>query len=67
MMQDPILIRQIKEYKPKSVAVVDELAAKRIKSALDEMGIELLTGKVGLLDLSQRHDIDLVLNGLVGL
>ena len=61
-----LLISQIKEYKPKSVAVVDELAAKKIKSALDEMGIELLIGKVGLLDLSQRHDIDLVLNGLVG-
>ena len=61
-----LLISQIKEHKPKSVAVVDELAAKRIKSALDEMGIELLMGKVGLLDLSQRHDIDLVLNGLVG-
>ena len=61
-----LLISQIKEHKPKSVAVVDELAAKRIKSALDEMGIELLIGKVGLLDLSQRHDVDLVLNGLVG-
>ena len=61
-----LLINQIKEHKPKSVAVVDELAAEKIKSALDEMGIELLIGKVGLLDLSQRHDIDLVLNGLVG-
>ena len=61
-----LLISQIKEHKPKSVAVVDELAAEKIKSALDEMGIELLIGKVGLLDLSQRHDIDLVLNGLVG-
>ena len=61
-----LLISQIKEHKPQTVAVVDELAAKKIKSALDEMGIELLIGKIGLLDLSQRHDIDLVLNGLVG-
>ena len=61
-----LLISQIKEHKPQTVAVVDELAAKKIKSALGEMGIELLIGKIGLLDLSQRHDIDLVLNGLVG-
>ncbi|MEL1224045.1 MAG: 1-deoxy-D-xylulose-5-phosphate reductoisomerase, partial [Candidatus Neomarinimicrobiota bacterium] len=55
-----LLISQIKEHKPQTVAVVDELAAEKIKSALDEMGIELLIGKIGLLDLSQRHDIDLV-------
>ena len=42
-----LLLSQIKEHKPKSVAVVDELAAKNIKSSLDEMGIELLTGKIG--------------------
>ena len=30
------------------------------------MGIKLLTGRVGLLDLSQRNDLDLMLNGLVG-
>ena len=51
-----LLISQIKKHKPKSVAVVDERAAEKIKSVLDEMGIELLMGKVGLLDLSQRND-----------
>ena len=61
-----LLFDQVKEYSPKAVAVVDELEAKKIKSALDSMDIELLTGRVGLLELSQRSDIDIMLNALVG-
>ena len=61
-----LLVSQIKKHKPKAVAVVDETAAKKIKGTLDAMGIKLLTGRVGLLDLSQRNDLDLMLNGLVG-
>ena len=61
-----LLVSQIKKHKPKAVAVVDETAAKKIKSTLDAMGIKLLAGRVGLLDLSQRNDLDLMLNGLVG-
>ena len=61
-----LLFDQVKEYSPKAVAVVDELEAKKIKSALDSMDIELLTGRVGLLELSQRSDVDIMLNALVG-
>ena len=61
-----LLFDQVKEYSPKAVAVVDELEAKKIKSALDSMDIELLTGRGGLLELSQRSDIDIMLNALVG-
>ena len=61
-----LLFDQVKEYSPKAVAVVDELEAKKIKSALDSMDIELLTGREGLLELSQRSDIDIMLNALVG-
>jgi len=49
-----LLVSQIKKHKPKAVAVVDETAAKKIKSTLDAMGIKLLTGRVGLLDLSKK-------------
>ena len=61
-----LLYDQVKEYGPNAVAVVDELEAKKIKSALDSMDIELLTGREGLLELSQRSDIDIMLNALVG-
>ena len=61
-----LLLEQVKEFTPKAVAIVDEVASKKIKSDLDSMGVELLTGRVGLLDLAQRNDLDIMLNALVG-
>jgi len=61
-----LLFDQVKKYTPKAVVVVDEVAAKKIESAIEALGIDLLTGRAGLLDLSQRSDIDIMLNSLVG-
>ena len=61
-----LLFDQVKKYTPKAVVVVDEMAAKKIESAIKALGIDLLTGRSGLLDLSQRSDIDIMLNALVG-
>jgi len=61
-----LLFDQVKKYTPKAVVVVDEMAAKKIESAMKALGIDLLTGRSGLLDLSQRSDIDIMLNALVG-
>jgi len=61
-----LLLEQVKEFTPKAVAIVDEAASKKIKGDLDSMGVELLTGRVGLLDLAQRNDLDIMLNALVG-
>ena len=61
-----LLFDQVKKYTPKAVVVVDEAAAKKIESAIEALGIDLLTGRAGLLDLSQRSDIDIMLNALVG-
>ena len=61
-----LLFDQVKKYTPKAVVVVDEVAAKKIESAIEALGIDLLTGRAGLLELSQRSDIDIMLNALVG-
>ena len=61
-----LLFDQVKKYTPKAVVVVDEVAAKEIESAIEALGVDLLTGRTGLLDLSQRSDIDIMLNALVG-
>ena len=61
-----LLFDQVKKYTPKAVVVVDEVAAIKIESAIEALGIDLLTGRAGLLDLSQRSDIDIMLNALVG-
>ena len=60
------LIEQVIKFRPKAVAVVDKFGAQSIKSQLDSMGVELLEGRSGLLELSLRDDIDIMLNGLVG-
>ena len=60
------LIEQVIKFKPKAVAVVDKVGAQSIKSQLDSRGVELLEGRDGLLELSLRDDIDIMLNGLVG-
>ena len=60
------LIEQVIKFRPKAVAVVDKVGAQSIKSQLDSMGVELLEGRSGLLELSLRDDIDIMLNGLVG-
>jgi len=61
-----LLLEQVKDFTPKAVAIVDEEASKKIKGDLDSMGVELLTGRLGLLDLAQRNDLDIMLNALVG-
>ena len=59
-----ILIQQALKFKPKTVAVVNEEAANKVKSALPHT--EVLSGRDGLLELAGRDDVDLLLNGLVG-
>ena len=59
------LIEQAQKYYPKTVAIVDEEAGKKVTSALNGQ-IEVLTGREGLLELAGRDDVDIVLNGLVG-
>lgn len=60
-----LLIKQALTFDPQAVAVVDNLAAKKVSSELNG-NTEVLTGREGLLELSGRNDVDLVMNGLVG-
>ena len=55
----------MKKFKPKSVAIVDHIAYEKVKVFLSD-SVEILKGREGLLNLSSRDDIDLMLNGLVG-
>ena len=61
-----LLIEQAKKYQPKSVSIVDEDAYLIVKDALKNTSIDVLCGKNGLLEISSRDDVDLVLNALVG-
>ena len=61
-----LLIEQAKKFQPKSVSIVDEDAYLIVKDALKNTSIDVLCGKNGLLEISSRGDVDLVLNAIVG-
>ena len=61
-----LLIEQAKKFQPKSVSIVDEDAYLIVKDALRNTSIDVLCGKNGLLEISSRDDVDLVLNAIVG-
>ena len=61
-----LLIDQAKKFQPESVSIVDEDAYLVVKDALKNTSIDVLCGKNGLLEISSRGDVDLVLNAIVG-
>ena len=61
-----LLVDQAKRFNPESVCIVDESSYKKVKNALSSTDIEILSGRSGLLDVSQRDNVDIVVNALVG-
>ena len=63
-----LLLRQIAEFHPRAVAVVDAAAAQQVQSGLDGMSDAplLLKGREGLAELAAMPGADIVLNAVVG-
>ncbi len=61
-----LLIDQAFKYRPQAVSILDSASAKIVESTLKSENIEVLVGRVGLLEIAKRNNIDLVLNALVG-
>ena len=61
-----LLIEQALKYRPSAVCIGDEESAQKVESALGTENIDVLVGRTGLLELSQKTNIDLLLNALVG-
>ncbi|MEG1873246.1 MAG: 1-deoxy-D-xylulose-5-phosphate reductoisomerase, partial [Ruthenibacterium sp.] len=64
-----LLLRQIAEFHPSAVAVVDDAAAESMERALTGMACapKLLRGKEGLVQLASMDKSDIVLNAVVGI
>jgi len=60
------LIKQALHFRPEAVGIIDKETALTVEKKLSGEGIDVLTGREGLLDLAGRNDVDLMLNGLVG-
>ncbi|MAP70548.1 MAG: 1-deoxy-D-xylulose-5-phosphate reductoisomerase [Candidatus Marinimicrobia bacterium] len=61
-----ILIEQAKIFNPEIVVIVDSSEVDFVKESLKKSGISVLCGREGLLELSARDDVDIMLNALVG-
>lgn len=63
-----LLLEQIKEFKPKYVAVYNENSAKELKEMIpSDIKIEVLSGMEGLITISSLDEIDILLTAIVGM
>lgn len=63
-----LLLEQIKEFKPKYVAVYNEASAKVLKEMIpSDINIEVLSGMEGLVAISSLDEIDVLLTAIVGM
>ncbi|WP_029320663.1 1-deoxy-D-xylulose-5-phosphate reductoisomerase [Butyrivibrio sp. AE3004] len=59
--------QQVREFRPKYVAMYDEDAAKELKIKLFDMPVQIFSGMEGLVEISQVPDADTVLTAVVGM
>ncbi|MEX0602598.1 MAG: 1-deoxy-D-xylulose-5-phosphate reductoisomerase [Bacteroidota bacterium] len=60
-----LLQRQIAEFMPRGVVVLDACQASVLRKILDE-SVEVLSGEEGLAEIVSRDDVDIVISALVG-
>ena len=60
-----LLQRQILQFKPRGVVVLDEAKASALQKEVGN-SVEVLSGRAGLLEVVRREDVDVVINSLVG-
>jgi 1-deoxy-D-xylulose-5-phosphate reductoisomerase len=60
-----LLCAQVREFRPRAVAVVDEKAWRDVRAAVGR-GTAVLAGAEALTELAQREDYDVMVSGLVG-
>jgi len=60
-----LLLKQVEEFRPKAVAILDELAALTVRSRVGN-SVEVLCGERGLENIVVRDDVDIVVSALVG-
>jgi len=59
--------KQVREFKPKYVAMYDESAAAVLKERLVDLPVAVYSGMDGLLELSHKDDYDILLTAIVGM
>ena len=58
---------QVREFHPKYVAMFNEMAAKKLQEKISDLGIKVLSGMEGLLEIVSVPEADTVLTAVVGM
>lgn len=58
--------KQVREFKPKIVCVMNEKKALELKNNISDLNIEVLSGMDGLIEVATYCDSDTVVNSVVG-
>jgi len=59
-------MEQTKKNKPKAICLVDKKFYKNLKNGVNTKQVKILVGREGLLEISKKKDVNVMLNGLVG-
>ncbi len=59
--------KQVREFRPKYVCMYDEAAAKDLQVRIQDLGIKVLSGMEGLLEIVAVPEADTVLTAVVGM
>ncbi len=62
-----LIEEQIREFKPQVAALVDENAAKELKTRVADMDIKVLSGIEGVCECARIQSADTVINSVVGM
>ncbi|HIT91148.1 MAG TPA: 1-deoxy-D-xylulose-5-phosphate reductoisomerase [Candidatus Merdenecus merdavium] len=62
-----LLEKQMREFRPKKVAVYDETKAKELKAAVKDLEVEILTGMEGLMEIAVMEEAETVVTAVVGM
>ena len=58
---------QVREFKPKYVCMYDEAAARDLQTRIADLGIKVMSGMEGLLEIVSVPEADTVLTAVVGM
>ncbi len=61
-----LLLAQAKRHRPSKVAIMDEAAFPRLSEELSPLGVKVLSGMEGIMELVRDPDADTVINALSG-
>ncbi len=62
-----LLEQQIREFKPKSVVVMNEQAGRELKIAVADTDTKVTFGRKAVIDIAAENDADIVINAIVGI